>query len=188
MKTLITLLLVIGLSSSSFSMDILLREVSSVEIQEQRFVLKLADAIGPVRISIINPQGKIIDRTFFRVTTAQKIPFNLSLLPEGDYKVKLDTKEESLSFNINSYKKVEKKLMAYVKTIDENSFELLMVGVAEPGTKVTVYSSDHKVLNIDKIDEVGSFTKNYHLKYMALENVYLKVQNAKGKSKYLYFN
>jgi hypothetical protein len=169
-------------------MDLLLRDVSSVEIKEQRFILSLAEAIGPVRISIINPEGKIIDRTFFRITTAQKIPFNLSQLPEGDYKVKLDTKEESLSFKINSYKKAEKKLMAYVKTIDENSFELMMVGVAEPGTKVTVYSSDHKVLTIDEINAVGSFTKNYHLKYMALKNVYLKVQNAKGKSKYLYFN
>ena len=188
MKTFITLLLVVGLSSSSFAMDMLLREASSVEIQEQRFVLKLTEAVGPVRISIYNSEGKIIDRTFFRVTTAQKIPFNLSQVPEGEYKVKLETKEESISYNINSYKKVEKKLMAYVKTIDENSFELMMVGVDEPGTKVTVYSSDHKVLTIDEINAVGSFTKNYHLKYMALKNVYLKVQNAKGKSKYLYFN
>jgi hypothetical protein len=188
MKTITTLMLVIGLSFSSFAIDKSLMEVSSVEIQEQRFILNLAEAIGPVTISIYNPEGKIIDRNFFQVKTAQKIPFNLSQLPEGEYEVKLDTKEESLSFNINSHKEVEKKLMAYAKAIDENTFNLLVVGVTDPGTKVTIYCNDHKVLTTDEIQELGSFSKNYHLKYMKLNEIYLRVKNAEGKTKYLYFN
>ncbi|AKP51038.1 DUF3244 domain-containing protein [Cyclobacterium amurskyense] len=188
MKTITTLMLVFGLSFSSFAIDKGLMEVSSVEIQEQRFTINLAEAIGQVRISIYDPNGNIINRTFFKVSGPQRIPFNLSQVPEGHYKVMLETKDESRNFDIASYRKVEKKVMAYAKAIDENSFNLRVLGITEPNTKVTIYSDNHKVLLKDEITEMGGFSKNYHLKYLKLSKIYLKVENAEGKSKFLYFN
>ena len=111
MKTIATLFLTIGLSFSSFALDKRLMEVSSLEIQAQRFAIKLSEAIGKVRITIFDPQGKIINRTFFEITSPQSIPFNLSDIPEGLYKVKLDTKEDSQTFDVESYRKIEKKLI-----------------------------------------------------------------------------
>jgi len=111
MKTIATLFLAIGLSFSSFALDKRLMEVSSVEIQAQRFAIKLSEAIGKVRITIFDPQGKIINRTFFEITSPQSIPFNLSDIPKGLYKVKLNTKEDSQTFDVESYRKIEKKLI-----------------------------------------------------------------------------
>ncbi|WP_146947582.1 DUF3244 domain-containing protein [Cyclobacterium qasimii] len=188
MKTLATLLLAIGLSFSSFALDKRLMEVSSVEIQEQRFQVKLTEAIGMVRITIIDPKGKIINRTFFEITAPQNIPFNLSEIPEGHYKVKLETKEDSQTFEIKSYRKAETKLMAYAKAVDKNTFNLRVLGVADPGTIVTIFNNNHKVLMRDEILETGGFSKNYHLKHLILKQVYLKVENAEGVSKYLHFD
>ncbi|WP_339925565.1 DUF3244 domain-containing protein [uncultured Cyclobacterium sp.] len=188
MKTLATLLLAIGLSFSSFALDKRLMEVSSIEIQEQRFAIKLSEAIGKVRVTIFNPKGHIINRTFFEITSPQNIPFNLSDIPEGLYKVKLDTKDDSQTFDVKSYRKVETKLMAYAKAVDKNTFNLKVLGVSDPGTMVTIFSNNHKVLMKDEIQETGGFSKNYHLKHLILGQVYLKVEDAKGKSKYLYFN
>ena len=188
MKTIATLLLAIGLSFSSFALDKRLMEVSSVEIHEQRFQVKLTEAIGKVRITIFDPLGKIINRTFFEITSPQNIPFNLSEIPEGLYKVKLETKEDSQTFEIESYRKKEKKLMAYAEAVDVNTFNLKVLGVAEPGTIVTIFSNNHKVLMRDKILETGGFSKNYHLKHLILKQIYLKVENAEGISKYLHFD
>ena len=187
MKALATLFLVIGMSYSSFAWDKSLKEVSSVETQEQRFIIKLAEYIGKVRISIYDKNNFIISRNFFTVDGPQNIPFNLSSVPEGQYRVKLETKEEAQSFEINSFKKVEKKLLAYAKPIDDNSFNLKVLGLTDPGTEVTIYRTDHKVLLKDKIQEEGGFSKNYKLKFLKLHQVYLKVEN-EGKKKFLYFD
>ena len=87
MKAFATLFLLIGISYSSFAWDKSLKEVSSVETQEQRFIIKLADSIGKVRISIYDKNNFIISRNFFTVEGPENIPFNLSSVPEGQYRV-----------------------------------------------------------------------------------------------------
>ena len=77
--------------------------------------------------------------------------------------------------------------MAYAKPIDEKSFNLKVLGLTDPGTEVTIFRTDHKVLLKDKIQEEGGFSKNYRLKFLKLHQVYLKVEN-EGKKKFLYFD
>ena len=82
---------------------------------------------------------------------------------------------------------MQKKLMAYAKAIDENTFNLKVLGISDIGTIVTIFSNNHKVLMTDEIQETFGFSKNYYLKHLIVNQVYLKVENAKGNSKYLYF-
>lgn len=78
--------------------------------------------------------------------------------------------------------------MAYAKEIDKNTFNLKVLGITHPGTIITIFSNNHKVLMRDEIQETGGFSKNYHLKHLMVDQVYLKVENAKGKSKYSYLD
>jgi pyruvate/2-oxoglutarate/acetoin dehydrogenase E1 component len=74
------------------------------------------------------------------------------------------------------------------KEIDKNTFNLKVLEITDPGTIITIFSNSHKVLMTDEIQETGGFSKNYHLKHLIVDQVFLKAENAKGKSKYLYLD
>jgi len=188
MKTLVTLLMTMSLALGSLAAEKSLMEVSSIKVGDQRFTLSLSEAVGSIHVSIINSNGKVIDRNMFIVKSPLNIPFNLSKLPEGEYKIKLKTREETIDFLVENKKKVEKKLLAYAKPIDDKTFSLKVLGVEKAGTVVTIFDKSGKKIKTDKIQAVGGFVKNYHLKFMKLEEVYLQVRNADGKIKYLYFD
>lgn len=188
MKTLVALLMTMSLAFGSLASEKTLMEISSIEVGEQRFTLSLAEAVGRVHVSIINSDGKVIDRNLFIVKGPTNIPFNMTKVPEGKYKIKLQTKEETLDFELENKKKVEKKLLAYVKPIDAKTFSLKVLGVEQAGTEVTIFDHSGKIIGRDNIQETGGFSKKYHLKFMKLEEVYIKVLSADGKIKYLYFD
>lgn len=188
MKTLVTLLMTMSLAFGSLAAEKSLMEISSIEVGEQRFTLRMAEAVGSMHVYIIDSNGKVIDRNLFIVKGPLNIPFNMSKLPEGDYKIKLKTKEETIDFDMENKKEVEKKLLAYVKPIDPKTFSLKVLGVEQAGTEVTIFDKSGKKIATDNIQEIGGFSKQYHLKFMKLEEIYLRVISADGKIKYLYFD
>ncbi len=188
MKTLATLVLILSLALGGMAADKSLMEISSIEAKEQRFTLRLTEAAGQVMVSIYNPAGKLIDRNHYKVNSPLNIPYNLSKMPEGNYKVKLETKEETVSFEVENRKKVEKKLLAFAKIIDQNTFTLKVLGIEKPGTKVAIFDNRNTKIATDVIQETGGFAKNYRLKFLKLEEVYLRVKDAEGRIKYLYLD
>ncbi|MEX0882938.1 MAG: hypothetical protein WDZ72_05635 [Cyclobacteriaceae bacterium] len=191
MKTLMTTVLALSIFFSTYANNIFdksLAEVSSIEIKEQRFMLRLAEGIGQVKVSIFNNKGKLVDRTRFNIQSPLNIPFNLGALPEGNYKVKLETKEERVCFEVITKKKVEKKLLAYGKALDPHTLMLKVAGIEKPGITVTLFDQNHDKLASDKIHVLGSFSRNYVLKNLRADEVYMKVMDAEGKHKFLYFN
>ncbi|WP_162342636.1 T9SS type A sorting domain-containing protein [Cyclobacterium salsum] len=188
MKTLATLVLTLSLALGGMAADKSLMEISSIEAKEQRFTLRLTEAAGQVMVSIYNPDGKLIDRNHYKVNSPLNIPYNLSKMPEGNYKVKLETKEEIVSFKMENRKKVEKKLLAYTEIIDPKTFTLKVLGIEKPGTEVTIFDNSHTKIATDVIQETGGFAKNYHLKFLKVEEVYLQVKDAEGRIKYLYLD
>ncbi|SHN20907.1 protein of unknown function [Cyclobacterium lianum] len=188
MKILATLLMTMSLAFGSLAAEKSLMEITSIQVGEQKFTIHLAEAVGRVHVSIINAAGKVIERNLFIVKEPLNIPFNISKLPEGAYKVKLKTKEETVNFELENKKKVEKKLMAYAKPLDERTFSLTVLGVEKPGTEITIFDESGKRIATDEVRNTGGFSKNYHLKFMKLDEVYVRVRNADGKIKYLYFD
>lgn len=108
MKTLTTLVLTVSLALVGMAADKSLMEISSIEAKGQRFTLNLTEAVGHVMVSIYSPSGKLIDRNHYKANSALNIPYNLSKMPEGTYKVKLQTKEETVSYEVKNRKTVEK--------------------------------------------------------------------------------
>lgn len=188
MKTLATLVLTFSLALGSMAADKSLMEISSIEAKEQRFTLRLTEAAGLVTVSIYDPAGKIIDKNHYKVNSPLNIPYNLSKMPDGRYKVKLETKKETVTFAVENREKVEKKLMAYAKIIDNKTFTLKVLGVEKPGTEVTMFDNSHTKIATDVIQETGAFAKKYHFKFLKLEEVYLRVKDAEGRIKYLYLD
>lgn len=188
MKILMTAVLALSIFFTSYANDKSLMEVTSIEMKDQRFSVKLKEGVGRVHVSIYDSKGKMIDRNLFRANGPLNIPYNLSNLPEGKYRVKVETKEEEVSFEISSRKPIEKKLLAYAKPVNANTINLKVVGIEKPGTNVVIYSQDHKKIASDKIHILGGFEKNYVLKNFKTKDVYMKVSDTDGKIKYLYFD
>ncbi len=188
MKTLITTLLAFSMFFTSYANNKGLMEATSIETRDNSFTLKLSEALGRVQVSIYNTDGKLIEKNLFKINGPLNIPFNLSQLPEGNYRVKLETREESMNFEVTNTKKVEKKLLAYGKIINNNTIALKVVGIEKPGTAITFYDKFHKKIASDKVNVLGGFSRNYVLKNFNSSDVYVKVVNAEGKTKYLYFD
>lgn len=151
-------------------------------------MLRLEEGIGKVKVSIYNSKGNLVDRTHFNIQSRLNIPFNLGELPVGVYKVKLQTKEETISFEVTTKKKAEKRLLAYGKALDDHTINLKVEGIEKPGISVTLFDQNHEKVASDNIQVVGSFSRNYLLKNLRTDEVYMRVMDAEGKHKFLYFN
>lgn len=165
-----------------------LLEVTSIEVNDQRFKVTFTEAMGKVQISIYNSKGKIIERNHFHFKLPTTVPYNLDQLPEGVYKIKVSSKEEEVNFEVNSKKAVERKLLAYGNRLDKNTIQLRVVGLEKPGVTVDIYNKTGKKISTDKIDQAGGFSKNYKIKYLEAKEVYFKVSDADGRIKYLHFD
>jgi hypothetical protein len=188
MKTFATLVLTLGLVVGSMASEKSLMEIASIEQEGQRFTLRLAAAIGPLTVSIYDPNGKLIAKDRYQVDCPLTIPYNLTEVPEGTYDVEIKTGEESVRYGVASKKPAPRRPMAYAKVLDEKTFSLKMLGVKKPGTRITIYDQNHKRIASDTIEETGGFSKKYHLKFMKVEDIYLRVQDANGRASYLYLD
>ncbi|WP_375584888.1 hypothetical protein [Cyclobacterium xiamenense] len=188
MKTLATLLLTFGIVVGSMASEKSLTEITSINNEGQRFTLRLAAAVGPLTVSIYDPEGTLIAKDHYRVDCPLTIPYNLSEVPEGNYKVHVTSSEESVRYAVASKKPTPKRPMAYARVLDEKTFSLKVLGVEKPGTRVTIYDQNHKRIATDTIDETGGFSKKYHMKFMKVEEIYLCVHDADGRATYLYLD
>jgi hypothetical protein len=188
MKTLMTAVLALSIFFTSYASDKSLMEVTSIETKDQRFSVTLKEAVGRVHISVYDGKGRMIDRNLFRANEPLVIPFNLSQLPEGKYRVKVETKDEEVNFEVSSRKPIEKKLLAYANVVDAHTISLKVVGIEKPGTSVSIYNQSHRKIASDNIHVLGGFKKNYVLKDMKASDVYMRVTDASGKMKYFYFD
>ncbi|WP_157971951.1 flagellar hook assembly protein FlgD [Pleomorphovibrio marinus] len=190
MKTLMTALLALAIQVGTFASpnEKPLAEVTMVESQNQKFKVHLLEGVGRVQISILNQKGKLVDKTSFKIDEPSVIPFNISQLPEGNYTVKVETKMEEIAFEVSAKKPVQKKLLAYANVKNDNTVNLKVVGIENPGIKVTFYDQSHRRITSDHVDVAGGFSKDYILKNRKLKEVYMEVIDQKGKSKIFYFD
>src|SRR5690606_34851065 len=144
-------------------------------------------------ISILDQDGKNLSSRNVRVKNENlMIPFNLESLPAGEYQVKIVTDEEEVIYKVetkeNSKTVAALPLMAYGKTLDENTVNLTVIGLLEPGVEVKVYSKEsHNVIYTEHIEEAEGFKKDYTFSKMKAHEIYLEVTDAKGRTKTLYF-
>lgn len=191
MNMLITFIAAVGISFSSlvpFPADKGLAEITVIETQDQHVNLTIKEAVGKVRISLYEEGGRLIKRHTVKVNEPLQIPYNLSSMPAGNYKVDVASNLETVSYDITTKKPIARKLLAYAKKVDKQTVEVKVVGIEKPGVKVAFFEeATHRRISSDYVTEPAGFSKNYRFVKLDLEKVYMVVTDAEGRSKVFHF-
>lgn len=196
MKTLLTLLLAIGLCATSFanSVNENITELSSVTTKNNKVVVYLKEGLGKVRLAILDPKGKKLHQQTIRVKNDITVPYDLSALPTGEYRVRIESNlkekgaEESHVYMVETNAQpIAFPLMAYGKSLDDNTIRLTVIGLEIPGVKVEFMDSKDNKVFMEEINQSEGFVKIYHLDHFFTKDIRIKLTDAQGRAKTLYF-
>lgn len=195
MKTLFAVALATSLSFSAFASDARedLRTLSTVKTNYKMINVTLKEGVGNAKIEILDEEGhKLSQRNVTVKDESLMVPYNLEQLPDGEYRVKIVTDMEEVTYSVYTVGKplpVDRlPLSAYGKAIDKNTMRLTVIGLLEPGVNVQVFTSNTGALIYEEdISQAEGFTKNFKFEGMNLDDIYMIVKDAKGRSKKLFF-
>lgn len=195
MKTLFTFALASALTVSSFAAFAAddLKANSDVKANFKKVNVLLREGVGEAKIAIYDSNGKKLHQRKVHVEGEDLIvPYNLNELPCGEFTVEILTEDEQVEYTVETFEKpakpVEIPLMAYGKVLEDDTINLTVIGLEEPGVEVTLrYSETDRVLVTDEINQPEGFRKNYKLKGVTPEDVYFEIKDAKGRMKTIHF-
>ncbi len=194
MKSLLAVALVSTLSFGSFSANASadLRELSEVNTQYKKVSVVLKEGVGTAKISILTPEGKFLSGRRVNVQNEKVVvPYDLTNLPAGEYQVKIVTDAEEVAYTVETKNQPiateDLPLMAYGKSLDDNTVRLAVIGLLEPGVDVKIYTKAGKLIHEEQIDQPEGFTKNFSFDGISADEVYMEINDAKGRSKTLFF-
>ncbi|WP_194776340.1 DUF3244 domain-containing protein [Pararhodonellum marinum] len=191
MKTLFTFLFAVGFAFMTLAnpSNTSLMEASKVEAKDQKVKVRFQEGAGKLMIKIMSSNGKLLHSQRLHVKDALVVPFDLSELPEGEYQVQIENEEEIATYYVASKapQPAQLPLMAYGKTIDDQTINLLVVGLEEPGVTVNIRTQNGKLVHKDQVEQAEGFSKNYVLKNMKADEVYLELVDTNGRRKNIYF-
>lgn len=195
MKTLFTLALAGALSFSSLAASAAedLMAMSNVQAKFKKVNVLLKGGLGEAKISLYNEAGKRLHQKKVKVGEGDiVIPYNLNGLPCGEYQVKIANADEEVVYTVATFEKpapaAELPLMAYGKVMDDQTLNLTVIGLEEPGVDVEIrHEVTNKLIHKEKISQEEGFRKNYKLRGVSPEDVYFNVTDTKGRSKTIHF-
>lgn len=195
MKTLFTFALAGALSLSSLAANAAddLMALSDVKAHFKKVNVLLKSGIGEAKVSLFDESGKKLHQK--KVTVGEGdmiIPYNLTSLPCGEYQFKITTDEEEVVYTVATFEHpvpaAQLPLMAYGKVQDDDTISLVVIGLQEPGVKVEIRSEEtDKTFHQEEVLHPEGFKKNFKLKGISPEAVYLYVTDTKGRSKTIHF-
>jgi hypothetical protein len=195
MKTLFTFALAGALSFSSLAANAAddLMALSDVKAKFKKVNVLLRGGVGEAKIALFDNTGRKLHQRKISVGEMDVIlPYNLSKMPTGEYQVKITTEEDQVTYKVETFEQPipasELPLAAYGRIIDDETINLSVLGLDEPGVDVEIrYAENNKLIHEEEIEQAEGFRKNYKLKGIAPEDVYIQVTDSKGRSKTLYF-
>ncbi len=195
MKTLFTFALAGALSFSSLAAHAAddLMAMSNVKANFKKVNVLLKGGVGEAKVSLFDEAGKKLHQK--KVTVGEGdlvIPYNLTSLPCGDYQIKIATDSEEVVYTVATFDHpappAQLPLMAYGKVVDDETVNLAVIGLNEPGVEVEIrHESTDKIIFQEEISTPEGFKKNYKLKGVSPEDVYFYVKDSKGRSRTLHF-
>jgi hypothetical protein len=189
MKILLTLALLAGLGfSPNNDAEKNINELIKVKAQDQRMKVILPEGMGRVDVNILAADGRFIHNSRVNADRNVIVPFDLSQLPDGEYKIKIkqrDGSEQRIIHQVVKEVKTPKEfpLVAYSKKLDDSSFQLTVVGLEKPGVKVEISDSFGKRLFNQVVDHPEAFSKIYRMKNKSLEGLVVRVTDQDGRSR-----
>jgi len=195
MKTLFTIamagLLATSTLASNSNEDLMALSTASARFKKVNVLLK--EGIGKAKVAILDEDGKMLHQRKVNVKDQQVIvPYDLNEMPCGEYQVKITTEDEEVTYKVETFerKKIidEYPLAAYGKKVDDQTINLSVFGLTEPGVRVKVRHEDSDaILHSERINVSEGFTKDFKLQGLSPEEVYLEVTDSKGRMKILHF-
>lgn len=193
MKKLFTLALAatLGVATLANASNEDLKTLSSVKASEKKVSITLREGLGKVRLAILNADGKKLHQQFVKVKQDVMVPYDLSQLPSGEYQVVIESNIKEPSHDVAMFtvetkdSKTSMPLVAYGKSIDDDSFRLSVIGLEEPGVQVEIFDNKGKTIYNEKINQPEGFTKVFHLSNLTNKDVSIKVTDAMGRTKFL---
>jgi hypothetical protein len=195
MKTLFTFALAGALSFSTLAANAAddLMAMSDVKANFKKVNVLLKGGVGEAKVSLFDQTGRKLHQQ--KVTVGELnliLPYNLSDMPAGEYLVKISNEEEEVVFEVETFEKpapiAALPLVAFGKIVDDQTVNLSVVGLDEPGVQVEIRSAENnKVIHQEQVDQAEGFRKNYKLKGVSPDEVYFQITDAKGRTKTIFF-
>lgn len=186
MKTLLTFTLVMSMFLTGFADPTnKLAVLSKVSIHDQKAKVVLREGIGKVKISVKNINGKTLFYTYHNVTKDVVMPFNLENLPPGKYLIRIETKELSFDYEVETKAKAAiNTFKANVKAIDNRYVKVALYEILEEGTfTIKVFDESNRLIYRDKVIG-GPFARNYNFRNFTTTGKYLSITDSKGNSQF----
>lgn len=195
MKTLFTFALASALTFSSFAATASddLMALSEVKAKFKTVNVLLKGGVGEAKVSIMDKSGKKLHQRKVKVGDHDLIiPYNLDQMPCGAYQVKISTDQEEVTYEVSTFEPLKRTkelpLVAFGKKISDETINLTVAGLDDPGVDVQIrHTETNKLIFSEKVTEPAAFKKNYKLKGVSPEEVYVKVTDNLGRSKELFF-
>ena len=130
-------------------------------------VLYKASELSDVKIYILDEQDQIVYTEKIKNTDGFARPYNLSNLPQGNYKIKLlDNSGSHVEHISHSVKPVKRSRITYVARVagSTDSFILSVPNKGQDDISITIYNADDELLYSGKETITGDFAKIYKLK------------------------
>jgi outer membrane lipoprotein-sorting protein len=194
MKTLFTFALAGLLATSSFAANENedLMALSNVNAKFKHVNVLLKDGVGKAKIAIMDENGKILHQRKVKVNNDLMVPYNLDHLPCGEYQVMISTEDEEVVYTVETFEKekapIEYPLMAYGHQIDDETINLAVIGLENPGVEVKIrMENGNKILFQETVTQPEGFRKDYKLKGVSPEEVYFELKDSLGRTRILHF-
>lgn len=191
MKTLLTFTLVIGMFLIGYAEPTNeLAVLSKVSIHDQRAKITLLEGIGRVKVFVKDAKGKTLYCTSYKVMKDVVMPFNLEKLPPGKFLIRIETKDSSIDYPVETIAKKAKPVVypfkANVKALDDRFVKISLYELMEKGAvTIKVYDTTNRLVYKD-IVEGGPFARKYEFRNFTTKGLYLSITDSKGNSQTYY--
>lgn len=189
MKMLLISALTLGISILSYaSPKETLMELTTVRAKYEKVRVTFKQPIEKVFISILDNDGKLVIKRRYKIKEPITVPYDLSELPSGKYQIKIETDDDIARYDIKTEERkvVEKPLVAYGKFKDRNTVTLLVAGLEKPGVTVEIYNESNQKINSERLEVKEGFSRDYKFIHQKPDNIYFKIKDAQGRTKYVY--
>lgn len=194
MKTLFTLAMAGALSFSALAnADDDLMALSDVNSNFKKINVLLKEGVGNAKIILLDKEGhKLHQRKVHVKGDDLMVPYNLEDMPSGEYQIKISTDDEEVVYTVKTKEKPisasDYPLMAYGKLINDNTINLTVIGLLDPGVDVKVKTEKGgRLIHEEFIDQPEGFKKDFTFNGINPEDIYLEITDAIGRTRIIHF-
>jgi hypothetical protein len=193
MKKILTMALIatLGLGGYANAANEKLETLTEVKNTNNKVKIILKEGLGKVRLAVLDVNGKKLHQQTVFVKNDIMVPYDLSELPVGQYRLNIETGSKFSTRESSSYEierrltKDELPLVSYRKDLNHDCIKLTVLGLDLPGVNVQIFDKNGQKVFEENINQPEAFTKIYHLKNMLAKEVTVQVMDGEGRKRVL---